>query len=81
MMFAWPATGNMTVESLQLPKRVRPIKWASQNDVLADRNVKAFVMHGGTHSLYEAAFHATPVVAVPIFGDQIHNAVKVDHLS
>ncbi len=77
MQLCWPTTGDMTLASLQLPNFVRPIKWASQNDILADANVRAFVTHGGAHSLYEAAYHATPVVVLPVAGDQTHNAVKV----
>lgn len=67
----------MTVESLQLPRNVLPIQWAPQNDVLAHPQTKVFVTHAGSNSIYEAAYHATPVVAMPFFGDQHHNAAKV----
>ena len=70
-------TGNLTLDQLGLPDHVKTTSWAPQNDILAHPSVKAFVMHGGAHSLYEAAYHATPVVALPVFGDQNHNAVKV----
>lgn len=67
----------MTVESLQLPPNVRPIPWAPQNDVLAHPQTKVFVTHAGANSIYEAAYHATPVVSLPFFADQPHNAAKV----
>ena len=47
--------GGMTLESLWLPARVRAIKWAPQNDMLAHPAVKAFVTHGGSNSLYEVS--------------------------
>ncbi len=67
----------MTVESLKLPKRVRAITWAPQNDVLAHAGTKVFVTHGGANSLYEAAYNGIPIVALPIFAEQPHNAAKV----
>ena len=70
-------SGDMTVESLQLPKHVQPIKWGPQNDILAHPATKAFITHAGANSLYEAAYHAVPVVAIPIFGDQPRNAAQV----
>lgn len=36
----------------------------------AHPNVKVFLSHGGLLSLQETIFHATPVLALPIFGDQ-----------
>ena len=73
-------SGNLTVESLQLPKHVQPIKWAPQNDILAHPATKAFITHAGANSLYEAAYHAVPVVAIPIFGDQPRNAAQVTNV-
>lgn len=70
-------SGNLTLESLQLPSNVLPIPWAPQNDILAHPATKAFVTHAGANSLYEAAYHAVPVVAIPIFADQPHNAALV----
>ena len=67
----------MTLESLHLPHNVRTIEWALQNDVLAYPSTRVFVTHAGAKSIHEAAYHGTPVVAVPIFGDQPHNAAKV----
>ena len=67
----------MTLMSLNLPDRVRTTKWAPQNDVLAHPSIRAFVTHGGANSLYEAAYHAVPIVSIPIFADQHDNAAKV----
>ena len=71
------SAGNMTLESLRLPSHVRAIKWAPQNDVLAHPATKVFVTHGGANSVYEAVWHGTPIVALPIFAEQPNNAAKV----
>lgn len=70
----------MTLKSLKLPRHIRPIAWAPQNDILAHPSTKVFVTHAGANSLHEAAYHGTPVVAVPFLGDQPHNAAKVASL-
>lgn len=56
---------------------VRIVSWAPQNDVLGHPNVKAFVTHAGSNSIYEAAYHAKPVVCIPLMADQLDNAAKV----
>ncbi|XP_068220379.1 UDP-glycosyltransferase UGT5-like [Palaemon carinicauda] len=49
-------------------------KWLPQQDVLAHQNVKLFISHAGMLSTQEAVYHATPVLAIPIFADQPRNA-------
>ena len=69
--------GNMTWESLQVGSNIKLIEWAPQTDVLAHPGVQAFLTQSGLNGLYEAAFHAVPMVSVPFIGDQINNAGKV----
>ncbi|KAK7079985.1 hypothetical protein SK128_025299 [Halocaridina rubra] len=45
-------------------------RWLPQQDILAHPKVKVFVSHGGLLSLQESLYHVTPMVALPIFGDQ-----------
>ena len=52
--------------------------WLPQNDLLAHKDIRAFVSHAGYNSLYESAYHGVPVVAVPWFGDQTSNAKKAE---
>ena len=54
--------------------------WLPQNDLLAHKDIKAFVSHVGHNSLYESAYHGVPLVAFPLGGDQDSNAKKVEHL-
>ena len=62
-----------------LNANIKAVSWLPQNDLLAHKDIKAFVSHVGHHSLYESAYHGVPVVAFPLFGDQPSNAKKVEH--
>uniref|UniRef100_A0A336KE79 CSON009222 protein n=1 Tax=Culicoides sonorensis TaxID=179676 RepID=A0A336KE79_CULSO len=66
---------NDTIENL--PKNVKIQKWFPQQDLLAHRNIKAFVMQGGWQSIEEAINREVPLVVIPFFGDQESNAFKV----
>ena len=55
------------------------MEWLPQNDLLAHKDIKAFVSHVGHNSLYEAAYNGVPVVAFPLFGDQHANAKLAEH--
>ncbi|XP_042887613.1 UDP-glycosyltransferase UGT5-like [Penaeus japonicus] len=52
-------------------------KWLPQQDILAHPNVKVFITHGGLLSTQESFYHSTPVLAVPIFGDQPKNGLNI----
>ncbi|XP_050693304.1 UDP-glycosyltransferase UGT5-like isoform X2 [Eriocheir sinensis] len=52
--------------------------WLPQQDILAHNNVKVFISHGGLLSLQESIFHATPLLVLPVFGDQPRNAMYVE---
>ena len=54
--------------------------WLRQNDLLAHKDIKAFVSHVGHNSLYESAYHGVPVVAFPLYVDQQSNAKKAEHV-
>lgn len=40
--------------------------------------VRLFVTHGGQNSLLQAVYHAVPVLAIPLFGDQFDNVVRAE---
>ena len=61
-----------------LKPNIKAVKWLPQNDLLAHKDIKAFVSHVGHNSLYETAYHGVPVVAFPLFSDQFANAEKAE---
>ncbi|XP_066263069.1 UDP-glycosyltransferase UGT5-like isoform X1 [Euwallacea similis] len=56
------------------PKNVFIQKWFPQQDVLAHKNIKLFITHGGLLSTTETVYHGVPILALPVFGDQDANA-------
>ncbi|KAK9882636.1 hypothetical protein WA026_022506 [Henosepilachna vigintioctopunctata] len=51
-------------------------KWLPQNDLLAHKNIKLFITHGGIFSTMEAVYNGVPCLTLPIFGDQALNAKR-----
>ncbi|KAI3362549.1 hypothetical protein L3Q82_012828 [Scortum barcoo] len=60
-----------------LSENTKLCDWIPQNDMLGHPKTRAFVTHGGTNGLYEAVFHAVPVVGIPLFGDQPDNLARL----
>ncbi|XP_070491097.1 UDP-glycosyltransferase UGT5-like [Chironomus tepperi] len=59
-------------------KNVKISSWLPQRDILAHKNVKVFITHGGSLSTTEAIYEGVPILGIPIYGDQkmnINNAV------
>ena len=56
------------------------MEWLPQNDLLAHKDIKAFVSHVGHNSLYESAYHGVPLVCFPLFAEQHANAKKGEHV-
>ena len=71
---SYPDRSNLTSPD---PSKIYVSPWIPQNDILGHPKVKAFVSHCGKNGQYEALYHAVPVVAVPIFGDQPYNAERM----
>lgn len=44
--------------------------WFPQEAILAHRNLKIFVTHGGLLSTTESMYFGVPVIGIPVFGDQ-----------
>ncbi|KAJ7389215.1 UDP-glucuronosyltransferase 1-1 [Desmophyllum pertusum] len=63
-----------------LGANIKVMEWLPQNDLLAHKDIKAFVSHVGHNSLYESAYHGVPLVAFPLYGDQHSNAMKAQHV-
>ncbi|XP_050359538.1 UDP-glucosyltransferase 2-like [Nymphalis io] len=59
-----------------LPKNVHIRPWMPQSSILAHKNVKVFITHGGLLSTLESLRFGVPIIAIPVFGDQPSNAQK-----
>ncbi|RZC42789.1 UDP-glucuronosyltransferase 2B9, partial [Asbolus verrucosus] len=67
-------------ESNQLPGKPDNViirKWLPQQDILAHRNIKAFVTQGGLQSIEEAISREVPLIGMPFMGDQPLNIQKL----
>lgn len=67
-------------DKLEASDNVLIQKWLPQQDILGHPKVKVFITHGGLLSTQESLYHATPVVAIPIFADQPKNARNIQKL-
>jgi len=61
-----------------IPPNVMVKKWLPQSDVLAHKNVKLFICHGGLFGLQEAVYNAVPMIVFPFYGDQHLNGFKME---
>ncbi|MFH4980137.1 hypothetical protein AB6A40_006846, partial [Gnathostoma spinigerum] len=52
-------------------------QWIPQTDLLAHRNLRAFITHGGLNSITEAVNGGVPLIVIPFFGDQWKNAQTI----
>lgn len=50
--------------------------WLPQNEILAHKNVKLFITHGGLLGTTEAVYHGVPLLGIPMFADQKMNMVN-----
>ncbi|KAL1257231.1 hypothetical protein QQF64_012776 [Cirrhinus molitorella] len=55
------------------------VNWMPQNDLLGHAKTKVFVSHGGTNGIFEAIYHAVPMVGLPLVFDQDDNLSKMRH--
>ena len=68
-------------DNLQLPGHVHLLDWLPQNDLLGHNTTRLFIAHCGAGGVYEALYHAVPILCFPLFAEQKHNAVTVAHRS
>uniref|UniRef100_A0A6J0UR65 UDP-glucuronosyltransferase n=1 Tax=Pogona vitticeps TaxID=103695 RepID=A0A6J0UR65_9SAUR len=71
----WRYTGEVPPN---LAKNTKLVKWLPQNDLLAHPKTRAFITHAGSHGIYEGICNAVPMVLMPLFGDQMDNAKRVE---
>jgi UDP:flavonoid glycosyltransferase YjiC (YdhE family) len=68
---------QLNFDASVLPEQFRVESWVNQKMVLAHKNVKVFLTHGGYMSISEAMFSHKPMLVLPFFGDQPGNAVRL----
>ncbi|NP_001106095.1 UDP-glucuronosyltransferase 1-7 precursor [Papio anubis] len=54
------------------------VKWLPQNDLLGHPMTRAFITHAGSHGIYEGICNGVPMVMMPLFGDQMDNAKRME---
>ncbi|KAM4836418.1 UDP-glucuronosyltransferase 1-2-like isoform 1-T1 [Thomomys bottae] len=54
------------------------VKWLPQNELLGHPKTRAFVTHCGSHGIYEAICNGVPMVMMPLMGDQMDNAKRME---
>ncbi|KAM5153027.1 UDP-glucuronosyltransferase 1A1-like [Mantella aurantiaca] len=74
-MVIWRYTGPVPSN---LGKNTHLVKWLPQNDLLAHPKARAFITHAGSHGIYEGICNAVPMVMLPLFGDQMDNAKRIE---
>jgi UDP:flavonoid glycosyltransferase YjiC (YdhE family) len=52
--------------------------WAAQRAILEHQSTAIFVTHAGPSSANEGIFHGTPMLTIPIGGDQIQEALRLE---
>ncbi|XP_053511186.1 UDP-glucuronosyltransferase 1A10 isoform X5 [Artibeus jamaicensis] len=71
----WRYTGTRPPN---LSKNTILVKWLPQNDLLGHPKTRAFITHSGSHGIYEGICNGVPMVMLPLFGDQMDNAKRME---
>jgi len=74
VLFKWESE-----DELVCPPNVIVRKWFPQADILGHPNCVLFVTHGGIHSTEEAIYFGVPMLAISVFGDQLHNSLVMQN--
>ncbi|XP_049793972.1 UDP-glycosyltransferase UGT5-like isoform X2 [Schistocerca nitens] len=61
------------------PENVHLGKWFPQSDLLAHKNVKLFISHGGLQSSLEATARGVPLIGIPVGAEQGYNVQRIVH--
>uniref|UniRef100_UPI0037E80B80 UDP-glucuronosyltransferase 3A1-like n=1 Tax=Semicossyphus pulcher TaxID=241346 RepID=UPI0037E80B80 len=72
----WRYDSKRWPSQLARPPNLRLVDWLPLNDLLGHKKALLFITHGGQNSLLQAVYHAVPVLAIPLFGDQFDNVVR-----
>ncbi|XP_068461133.1 LOW QUALITY PROTEIN: UDP-glucuronosyltransferase 3A1-like [Clinocottus analis] len=74
----WRYDNERWPSHLDRPPNLRLMDWLPLNDLLGHKRARVFITHGGQNSLFQAVYHAVPVLGIPLFGDQFDNVVRAE---
>ena len=76
----WKTTTLVTTTAAEQPKlsHIHRLAWLPQNDLLAHPRTKLFISHCGSGGVYEALYHGVPILCIPLYAEQPHNAAMVE---
>lgn len=74
LTFIWKLDGRHKVTNL--PKNVHILDWIPQLALLKEKKIIAMITNGGLLSLQETAWHAKPVIGLPLYLDQQQNVER-----
>ena len=66
-------------QQVEFSSNVHIFPWLPQNSLLAHPNTRLFITHCGNGGQHEAAYHGVPMLGVPLFAEQSHNAFRMVH--
>eukprot|EP00080_Pristionchus_pacificus_P007889 PDM67909.1 Glycosyltransferase [Pristionchus pacificus] len=78
-IFKYDSLEDEFANELRKLDNVELTKWMPQNDLLADPRVVLFITHCGMGSVQELTLRGKPGVFIPLFGDQMRNALMLEH--
>lgn len=74
VLFKWESDTK-----IDFPSNIIVRKWFPQTDILGHPNCVLFITHGGIHSTEEAIYFGVPMLAISVFGDQLHNSLVMQN--
>lgn len=81
ILWAAPKDQQGFFKKLQLPQNIRIEEYVNQPAVLAHKNVKCFVTHGGAGGIQEGMLAGKPMLCIPFIFDQPYNSSIVNSLN
>lgn len=76
--FIWKfPTKSSGLNNVDIPDNVYMFDWLPQNDCLGHNKTRLFITHCGNNGQYESLYHGVPMLGIPLFADQHHNAFRI----
>ncbi|KAH0621722.1 hypothetical protein JD844_023329 [Phrynosoma platyrhinos] len=69
---------KVQLDSASQEKKIGMILFSFQTNQNAHPKTRAFITHAGSHGVYEGICNGVPMVLMPLFGDQMDNAKRIE---